>query len=59
MEDFRNLIVIGASAGGLSAIEQLLERLPAHMDAAIIVVIHVSRKSNGKSSPAHFKNTPI
>jgi two-component system, chemotaxis family, protein-glutamate methylesterase/glutaminase len=48
MEDFRNLIVIGASAGGLSAINELLKRLPAQMDAAVIVVLHVSRKSNGK-----------
>jgi two-component system chemotaxis response regulator CheB len=55
MEDFRNLIVIGASAGGLSAIEQLLERMPAHMDAAIIVVIHVSRKSNGKIIAGTFQ----
>jgi two-component system chemotaxis response regulator CheB len=37
------LIAAGASAGGMKAIRQLLESLPRDIDAAICVVIHLSR----------------
>jgi two-component system chemotaxis response regulator CheB len=53
--EFRNLIVIGASAGGLSAITRLLEGLPSGINAAVIVVVHVSRRSNGKIIAASFQ----
>jgi two-component system chemotaxis response regulator CheB len=46
MEQIRNLIVIGASAGGIKAISKIVEGLPETIDAAIMVVLHVSRKSN-------------
>lgn len=38
----RDVIVIGASAGGVEALIQLFERLPADLPAAIATVIHRS-----------------
>ncbi len=37
----RNIIVIGASAGGVEAITQLVASLPATFPAAILVVLHI------------------
>jgi two-component system chemotaxis response regulator CheB len=37
----RNIIVIGASAGGVEAITQLVGNLPATFPAAILVVLHI------------------
>lgn len=37
----RDVVVIGASAGGVEAVPQLLHQLPADIPAAIFVVIHV------------------
>jgi two-component system, chemotaxis family, protein-glutamate methylesterase/glutaminase len=41
----RDLIVIGASAGGLEALQKLLAELPADLNAAILVVLHTSNHS--------------
>src|SRR3954471_9190364 len=46
MNQIRNLIVIGASAGGIKAIEKIIERLPKNIDAAIMIVLHLSKKSS-------------
>lgn len=44
----RNIIVIGASAGGINAVKKVLKRISADIDAAIVVVVHLSRKSNSE-----------
>lgn len=38
----RDLVVIGTSAGGIEALQEVLGGLPADLDAAILVVIHTS-----------------
>jgi two-component system, chemotaxis family, protein-glutamate methylesterase/glutaminase len=37
------LIVIGASAGGVEALQRVVSRLPAELPAAVAVVLHISR----------------
>lgn len=48
MEDIRNIIVIGASAGGFPAINKVVAGLSNKIDAAVFVVWHVSPKSNAE-----------
>jgi two-component system chemotaxis response regulator CheB len=38
----RNIIVIGASAGGVQALQELVAGLPADLKAAVFVVLHIS-----------------
>ncbi len=49
MSQIRNLIVIGASAGGIKAIVKLIEGFPETIDAAIMIVLHVSKKSSAEN----------
>jgi two-component system chemotaxis response regulator CheB len=42
----RNVIVIGASAGGISATKKLLSGLAGIIDAAVFIVQHVGPTSN-------------
>jgi two-component system, chemotaxis family, protein-glutamate methylesterase/glutaminase len=43
----RHLVVIGASAGGIEALRQLVAGLPADFPAAIAIVLHTSPQSPG------------
>ncbi len=43
----RFIVVIGASAGGLNALSELVRTLPAGLDAAYCIVLHLSRKGIG------------
>jgi two-component system chemotaxis response regulator CheB len=45
----RDLIVIGASAGGVTAVRELAAALPADLPAAVCVVIHSSPPSSAAS----------
>jgi len=42
----RNIIVIGASAGGFEALKKIVASLPADLDAAIFIVWHISAESS-------------
>ena len=37
----RDIIVIGASSGGLEALKEIVAGLPADLPAAVFVVVHV------------------
>jgi two-component system chemotaxis response regulator CheB len=41
------IVVIGTSAGGIRALEELMMQLKTEMDAAFFVVLHLSRKGVG------------
>jgi len=43
----KNIIVIGASSGGLEALRALIKGLPADLPASIFVVLHTSPSSTG------------
>ena len=45
----RNIIVIGASAGGLEAIDKLVAQLRADMPASLFVVQHMAADANGEA----------
>ena len=49
MPQIHNLITIGASAGGIKALSRVVQGLSANTNAAIMIVIHVSRFSNSKN----------
>lgn len=41
----RDIIVVGASAGGLDALQQLVAGFPRDLDAAVLAVLHTSNHS--------------
>ena len=42
------IIAIGASAGGLNAISELVSQIPENLDAAVFVVLHLSKIGLGE-----------
>lgn len=42
-----DIIAIGASAGGVEALRDIAARLPGNLQAAVLVVIHISPESSG------------
>jgi two-component system chemotaxis response regulator CheB len=46
MGSFRNIVVIGASAGGIGAAREVVAQIPEDADIAVFVVIHLARRSN-------------
>lgn len=45
----KNLIIIGTSAGGINALSKIVEGFSSSIDAAILIVIHVSKSSNSQN----------
>lgn len=48
MQNFRNVIVIGTSAGGIPALRSLVSQLPPDINAVVFVVLHLSVRSNAQ-----------
>jgi two-component system chemotaxis response regulator CheB len=55
MNQVKSIIVIGASAGGLPAISEVLQKIPENLDAAIFIVLHLSRNSIGSIIVQHLQ----
>jgi chemotaxis response regulator CheB len=43
--DHRDIVVIGASAGGLEAIGKILAALPHDLDSAVLIVLHTANRA--------------
>jgi two-component system chemotaxis response regulator CheB len=55
MNEISRIVVIGASAGGLQAITDLVSKLPKHPSMAMFVVLHVSKQSMGSVIAHHLQ----
>src|SRR5687768_10290418 len=44
----RNIIVVGAAAGGLEALDQLIGQLPTDLPASIFIVQHMDPHNSGE-----------
>lgn len=55
MEKVNNLIVVGASAGGLQAVSELVSGFPDDLDASVFVVLHMGRSSMGDIISYHLQ----
>jgi two-component system chemotaxis response regulator CheB len=51
--------VVGASAGGVEALRVLVANLPADLDAAVLVVLHVSREAPGALPAVLSRSGPL
>jgi two-component system, chemotaxis family, protein-glutamate methylesterase/glutaminase len=56
---WHSIIVVGASAGGLRPLRQILSGLPAGLPAAIFVVLHVGASSDLTQVLAHRTALPV
>lgn len=55
----RNIIVIGASAGGIPALSLLISGLPANLNAAVFVVLHVGTSSHLPEILSRVSRLPV
>lgn len=52
------LVVIGGSAGAISALRQLLAQLPIDFNAAVLIVVHTRRQANSRlAETLRYKST--
>ena len=55
----RDLIVIGASMGGVEALSALVAQFPADLPASVLVVQHLAEESPGILSEILHRNGPL
>ena len=55
----RDIVVIGASAGGVEALKEIASQLPGRIRAAIFMVVHVSPDSSGMLPAILNRNSKI
>jgi len=55
MNDISKLVVIGASAGGLQAIAELVSNFPESPNVAVLVVLHISKQSMAEVISHHIQ----
>jgi two-component system chemotaxis response regulator CheB len=55
----RDVIVIGASAGGVDALRELLGGLPGDLPAALFVVLHTAERGPGLLTQILGRNSPL
>ncbi len=55
MDNPKFVIVVGASAGGMSALSELVSQLKTRMDAAVFIVMHLSQTSISDFLMHHLK----
>ena len=54
-EFYSKIIVIGASAGGLKAVAELISKFPQNTSVAVFVVLHVSKQSMSSVIAQHIQ----
>ena len=54
-----DIVVIGASAGGIEALQELVSRLPPDLPAALFVVVHISPYSVSRLSQILSRAGPL
>jgi len=52
-----NIVVIGASAGGVSAVQRVVNGLPADLPAALFVVIHIPPRPSNLSEVLNHRSS--
>jgi two-component system chemotaxis response regulator CheB len=55
----RDLVVVGASAGGIAAISALLAGLPGDLRAAVLVVLHIAADAGGLLPKMFGERSPL
>src|SRR5262245_19821625 len=55
----RDIIVIGASSGGVEALSELVRGLPADLPAAVFIVLHVGARFNSRLPELLSRRGPL